>query len=258
MKRGICIIGFVALRAAPTHKSEMVSQLCFGDTFTVLEVENGWKYISMDYDNYQGWIHSSQMTTIPDEDYKHLNDCEHALAGDALGIIRQSDGARFHISAGSSLYINSSGIMKVAGKTFHYEGSRVSPQKMEMEKITEVASVFLNTPYLWGGRTVFGMDCSGFTQVVFKMLGIKLPRDANIQSGTGDPVHLIHEAQPGDLAFFGKPEEGIDHVGILCGDNTIIHSHGMVRLDKIDHQGIFNTSTGKYSHFLRLIKRVRP
>ena len=115
---------------------------------------------------------------------------------------------------------------------------------------------YLNAPYLWGGRSPFGIDCSGFTQLVFKFAGIKLQRDAYQQGGQGSIINFIEEVQPGDLAFFSNDEGAIIHVGIMLKDNRIIHSSGKVRIDKIDHFGIYNAETKKHSHLLKLIKRM--
>ena len=116
--------------------------------------------------------------------------------------------------------------------------------------------MYLNSPYLWGGRSPFGIDCSGFTQMVFKLNGIKLPRDAYEQAEIGKTLNFIEETQKGDLAFFDNEEGKIIHTGIIIDKNKIIHSSGKVRIDNLDHYGIFNAETGKYSHNLRLIKKV--
>jgi len=109
---------------------------------------------------------------------------------------------------------------------------------------------------LWGGRSPFGIDCSGFTQMVYKLCGMPLKRDAWMQAEQGQDIHLLDETQPGDLAFFDNEEGRIIHVGILTTKNRIIHASGKVRLDSIDHQGIFNSETKRYTHNLRLLKRL--
>jgi len=116
--------------------------------------------------------------------------------------------------------------------------------------------MYLNAPYLWGGRSPFGIDCSGFTQVIYKLNGFKLPRDASQQATIGETLSFIEESESGDLAFFDNEEGNIIHVGIMLENNNIIHASGKVRIDKIDHQGIFNSETNTYSHRLRLIKKI--
>jgi gamma-D-glutamyl-L-lysine dipeptidyl-peptidase len=114
----------------------------------------------------------------------------------------------------------------------------------------------LNSPYLWGGKTPFGIDCSGFTQMAYKLAGIKLRRDAWQQAEQGHTINLLEETEPGDLAFFDNDEGNIVHVGIILRDHKIIHAAGKVRIDSIDHYGINNKELKKYTHKLRLIKRM--
>ena len=129
-------------------------------------------------------------------------------------------------------------------------------QLQEKSKIITTALRFLNSPYLWGGRTPLGIDCSGFTQMVYRLQGIDLPRDAYQQSEVGTTLSFIEESEAGDLAFFDDQEGKITHVGIMLEDNHIIHASGKVRIDRIDQQGIFNKETGKHTHKLRLIKSI--
>jgi gamma-D-glutamyl-L-lysine dipeptidyl-peptidase len=124
-----------------------------------------------------------------------------------------------------------------------------------IDGIRELVLSWLNAPYQWGGRSVFGVDCSGFTQIIFRQLGIKLMRDAYQQAESGEMVNFISEGRCGDLAFFDNDDKKIVHTGILLGNDEIIHASGRVRIDKIDHYGIFNTEKNSYSHHLRMIKR---
>ena len=123
------------------------------------------------------------------------------------------------------------------------------------DSIQTIANKFINTPYLWGGRSVFGIDCSGFVQQVYRFFNKSLPRDAYEQATVGEVVGFLQEVQCGDLAFFDNEEGRIIHVGILFNSDTIIHSAGKVRVDKIDTMGIVNTDTGERTHKLRIIKR---
>ena len=116
--------------------------------------------------------------------------------------------------------------------------------------------MFLNAPYLWGGKTPFGVDCSGFTQMVYKLNGYKLMRDASQQSKQGEALSFIEESEPGDLAFFDNEEGNIIHVGIIMDDNYIIHASGKVRIDRLDHLGIYNAEINKHTHKLRVIKKI--
>jgi len=143
--------------------------------------------------------------------------------------------------------------MDVLGHTF--EGYATEHQQSK-SNLVDTALLYLNTPYLWGGKTPFGIDCSGFAQMVYKMNGYVLKRDAGQQSQQGEPLSFIEESEPGDLAFFDNNEGLIDHVGIILKDNHIIHVHGHVRIDRLDHTGIFNTDEKIYTHKLRVIKKI--
>ena len=145
--------------------------------------------------------------------------------------------------------------MQIEKKTYHYEG-KTKGEIVEKPSIVETAYVFLNTPYLWGGKSPFGIDCSGFTQMVYKLCGYSLLRDAKEQATQGEVLSFIEESEPGDLAFFDNDEGVITHVGIIMNDYNIIHAHGKVRIDKLDHSGIYNVDTQKHTHKLRVIKRL--
>ena len=162
------------------------------------------------------------------------------------------------ITLGSSLPQFRKNKLKLGEQDFSFEGNALNSSSIEHTEtaIEELATKYLNAPYLWGGRSIWGIDCSGFTQLVFKMLGIKIRRDAYQQADQGITLGFIEEAEPGDLAFFDNEDGKIIHVGILLGQGKIIHASGKVRIDRIDHQGIFNEETGKYSHKLRIIKRI--
>ncbi len=258
MKHGICLIAAAALRMHPDHKSEMVSQLIFGERFYIQEHITGWYHIEMSHDHYQGWIAGNQMTLLDETQFEQLENAEKYFSTSRFSSITDaSKGESFLISGGSTLYLQSNNIA-IGSKAFTFHEGKSSPKEAKPEQVTEFARVFLHTPYLWGGRSAFGFDCSGFVQLVFQMAGISLPRDASVQANQGEPVHLIHEARAGDLVFFDDAEENISHVGILLPEGRVIHAYGRVRIDHIDHQGIFNPGTGKYSHSLRLIKRVYP
>jgi len=169
----------------------------------------------------------------------------------------QEHGHYIPITIGCSLPYFDGLTCNLEGFEYHFDGQTNSVKHGKLPQfVSEIASLYLNAPYLWGGRSPLGIDCSGFTQVVFKAAGVRLPRDAYQQAEVGQTLGFVEEASEGDLAFFDNAEGKIIHVGIVLKDRFIIHASGKVRIDKLDHQGIFNRETGKYSHTLRVIKRI--
>jgi gamma-D-glutamyl-L-lysine dipeptidyl-peptidase len=257
MEFGVCILSAAAVRERPDHRYEMVSQLLFGEMFEILEQRNGWYHIRMIYDNYQGWVPVDQAEKLDYDEYIALKNHPPMITGDLLSFIQdKTQQTSFPVSAGCSVYFPDNGNISLGGRVFYYPGQIIDASEPSLANIVDHAMLFLNTPYLWGGRSVFGLDCSGYTQLVYKMAGIKIPRDSAIQASHGETVHLVHEARPGDLLFFDNQEGEINHVGMLLQDGYIIHAHGKVRIDRIDHNGIFDAEKNKYTHKLRLIRRM--
>lgn len=257
---GICHLGVVPCRFEPSDKSEMVTQLLFGETFEILKQEGKWLQIRITLDGYECWIDEKQYLPLSEEQYKKQSAFPVTCSADLVDLVtKSSDNSLTPVLAGSALPAYEHGKLFVGDQEFSFDGEITHPLS-ENENIpalvAEYATVFLNAPYLWGGRSVFGIDCSGFTQVVFKMAGIQLKRDAYQQAEQGITLSFVEEAQTGDLAFFDNEEGKIIHTGIVLPQGKIIHASGKVRVDKLDHQGIFNNDTKKYSHKLRLIKRV--
>lgn len=256
MEFGICLNGFAVLRERPDHRSELVSQLLFGELFEVLETRNGWHHVMLQLDRYQGWVAVNQVELMGFEDYNQIKALPPLLANDLIGFMEQrTERVSFPVGAGSVVY-SDNGHFSLLGRDYIYSGLVTDASVPRPDAIPDLAMMFLHVPYLWGGRSVFGMDCSGFVQLVYRLAGMQIPRDASVQAAKGETVHLIHEARPGDLLFFDNREEEIDHVGLLVGEGFIIHAHGRVRIDMIDHNGIYNRSLKKYTHRLRLIRRM--
>jgi hypothetical protein len=255
---GICNLSIVPCRAEASDKSEMVTQLLFGEYFEIIEHQSKWVKIRTDYDQYECWIDAKQYQLISEETFRDLQHTAHHLSTDLVQILlsKENDSA-IPIVIGSTLPYFDAEVCNLEGHEFFYEGSSVLPSQVaDKHKIIEFAYSYLNAPYLWGGRSPFGIDCSGFTQAVYKLAGEKLPRDAYQQAEMGQTLSFLEEAEPGDLAFFDNDEGRIIHVGIILEKNQIIHASGKVRLDNLDHYGIYNSDMKKYSHNLRLLKRI--
>lgn len=257
MQYGICLLSAVPGRKEPSNTSEMVTQLLFGDHYTVIETKEEWLKICIAYDNYECWINLKQHQTITSAIFNQLQSQKIICNTDLFQLI-QLEEKSFPVSLGCSLPLFSKNQINLNNKTYTVDGNtNVNFEKeVSIKKLLETAHQFLNSPYLWGGKTPMGIDCSGFTQLVFKIQGINLPRDAYQQVELGNPLNFVEEAEAGDLAFFDNEEGKIVHVGILLDNEKIIHASGYVKIDKFDHYGIFNSNTKKYSHTLRVIKRV--
>jgi len=257
MNFGVCCLSVIPVRADVSGKSEMVSQLLFGETFSILSKAKGWAKIITDHDSYEGWIDEKQFISLNDDEHAQILSSPKYYSTDLVHPLNQKDVGTLNIVPGSVLYNSTAAEFILGDKTFSFDGKMIATDiQPSSDKLIKNALYFLNSPYLWGGRTPFGIDCSGFVQIAARLSGISLPRDTREQSEEGEMINLISEALPGDLAFFDNAEGRIIHVGILLENAQIIHASGKVRIDTIDHQGIFKEESKNYSHQLRVIKRI--
>lgn len=257
MSAGIVHLAQIPGRAEPSDASEMVTQLLFGEVFMVLERKGSWVKIQCAWDNYKCWIDEKQFRPLHADSASDPNPASTITSQEVVGVVHNlADATSMPIVLGSTLPGYNGKTCTVGDLEFGYTGAISDPFAGTKGLIAENAHSYLNAPYLWGGRSPFGIDCSGFTQMAYKLSGIQIPRDAYEQARVGNALSFVEEAEPGDLAFFDNDEGRIIHVGIMLGDHKIIHASGKVRIDKIDHQGIFNVDTGRYSHSLRIIKRI--
>ena len=248
MQYGICNLSIVPLRLEASDTSELVSQVLYGDLFKIIEMRKSWCKIRLAFDKYEGWIDTKQYFDITKEDYEALRDETPKFSTDLIEFIEDKNQQLYYIPLGAQL-----NGLRLLEHTF--DGEIIEGKKDKNEIIT-AAFNYLNAPYLWGGKTPFGIDCSGFTQMVYKLNGYKLLRDASQQATQGEALSFIEESEPGDLAFFDNVEGNIVHVGIIMQDNYIIHAHGKVRIDRLDHSGIFNVDSRMHTHKLRVIKKI--
>lgn len=250
---GVCNLSLVPCRKEPSDRSEMVNQLLFGDPIEIIEELEKWVKIRSAYDGYESYIDKKQYMKVDEAFYTSLQN-DQQIALDPIGLLSRSNNQIMTIVCGSTLPGLTNGAFTIGTESFFFDGNSRTFDKAERGLITENALLFLNAPYLWGGRSAFGIDCSGFTQVAYKLSGLKIKRDASEQATQGKVLSFIEEAQPGDLAFFDNEEGRIIHVGIVLQNNKIIHASGKVRIDLLDHHGIYNEEIKKYTHRLRVLK----
>ncbi|MFY9242860.1 MAG: C40 family peptidase [Polaribacter sp.] len=252
---GICNLSIVPIRKEANHLSEMTSQLLFGEHFTVLEKTKNWSKIKVFFDDYEGFIDNKQFAEISEKTFQELATAKSMHSANIVDFIVSSKNELITIPIGCKLPFLSDKELLINSTKYSYEGNFFTG-KLPKQEIIQKAYTFLNTPFLWGGKTPFGIDCSGFTQTVYKLCGYKLFRDAQEQSKQGEVLSFIEESEPGDLAFFDNEEGEITHVGIILNDYQIIHAFGKVRIDTLDHSGIFNADLQKHTHKLRVIRKL--
>ncbi len=259
MNYGISNLSIIPVRLEPSEKSEMVTQVLFGEHFEMREQMVGWTNIKLAHDGYEGWVDTKMISPINKRTLTKIENSSSAVTADVITIVPVNDEQNLMLVAGSTLpvwrpYLKQFSLLKetyvATGKVIY--GEPKDPRKVVIDQSLK----YFNAPYLWGGRTPFGVDCSGLTQVIYKMIGIALPRDASQQVNYGTAMSFVDEAEPGDLAFFDNEEGNIVHVGIIWKRNKIIHASGKVRIDNVDQFGIFNIDTQRYTHKLRVMKKI--
>jgi len=252
MEYGICNLAVIPMRAEPNERSEQVSQVLFGEAFEILEWKEGWAEILTLQDHYKGWISRLQFVMLGHMAYQQLLQEPPKLTYKAITQAwKIKDNSILYLPAGSSLSFLNGTTCYIDKEKFEIIG-----QMGQNESIDLVAKSFINTPYLWGGRTHFGIDCSGFTQMVFKLKGIQLRRDASLQAQEGRLIDSLNQALIGDLAFFENTDGKITHVGMLFNREHIIHASGKVKIDQIDEKGIYSQEQNRYTHKLHSIRRM--
>ena len=255
--KGICRLSVVPVRAEGSDASEMITQLLFGDHYEVLAVSEGFKWIKIRicFDGYEGWIDSKQYHHITDDYFDQINNSDYKICTDLTASILYHK-TLLPVTIGAIIPISTNEIFEVEEHLgFNGEAKSLSARR-DFDFLKHIGKRYLNAPYLWGGKSPFGIDCSGFTQIVYRICGYKLKRDASQQVEQGVHVDALREAMPGDLAFFRNEHKKVTHVGILLENQEIIHASGKVKIDFLDENGIFNAEQKGYTHYLTDIKRV--
>ncbi len=268
---GIALLGIIPMRALPSETTEMVSQMLFGESYKVLAVSENqkWYYILTDIDQYNGWISSGQHYELDKLTYKNYQKLPFQLSK-ANETYIHIDNVTFALPQGCIIKKNQDKKLVLGEKEIIFEGKLqkiTQKSKVHFLKKIQFLKNFLYAPYLWGGKTPFGVDCSGFVQQVYRLFGVNLLRDARLQHTQGEEVWSLADLQTGDLAFF-KRNDKIVHVGIVFSQKdackylekiqfpiqfkdawVVVHSADFVRIDFLDKKGLFRRQTQAYSHF---------
>jgi cell wall-associated NlpC family hydrolase len=249
MEYGICPLSMVPVYERADTGSGWVTQLLYGESFKVPESRKHWSRIRTAPDQCEGWVINTQVHPIEEAVYEGLQEPGRTrIASDLVSHICTRDGLLLPIPLGAS--VHSAPVLEHLHEGMAFEAGAGK------ETLVDTALLCLNSPEVKGGRSPFGIDADGFSQVVYRTIGVPLNRRADQQASQGVPLSFIEESEPGDLAFFDGPDGVINHVGLIMGDNYIIHCHGKVRIDRIDHTGIFNTDLRRYTHSLRVIVKI--
>jgi cell wall-associated NlpC family hydrolase len=250
MQFGICSLSLLPVHETADGHSGLVTQLLYGELFCLLESRKHWSRIRTQADQTEGWVRNSQVRYLEEADYRALErESNSGCAADLVSHICTAEGVLLPVPLGASV-----GHAPQLGHS--HEGTVFPLRSAGRETLVDTALLYLGSPEMQGGRSPFGIDAGGLSQMVYRSQGIPLKRNPHQQATQGTPLSFIEESDPGDLAFFDGPDGVIHHVGIIMKDNYIIHCHGEVRIDRIDHTGIFNTSLRRYTHPLRVIKKI--
>lgn len=253
---GICHLSIVPMRTEPSDKSELCTQLIFGDAYSIIDENEKWFKIKTAFDDYEGWIDKLQHNDISENNFTQYIIQPQAVCYDDVALVEHQHGSQL-ITLGATLPFLEGRKFTIGNNKYTYEGELYAPTSLVDDGLVKFFALrFSHSPYLWGGKTLFGTDCSGFVQTVYKLLGYKIKRDAYQQAEHGIEVKDINQIKTGDLVFFENDNQRITHVGMVLEENKIIHAHGEVRIDVVDEKGIFNLTKKKYSHKFSKIRRI--
>lgn len=254
-KYAFVTIACLPLRSEPCEKAEIATQLLFADIVHLIETDGNWSRVHCLFDDYIGWIDNKTLQYF--ENLEFINNCNFSVLDNLFSWAYDYNEEKVLLPAGATIYNYNPNDLTFNLNNLQYKLTQpITKYEANSNNILHLAKQFLNCPYLWGGKTAFGIDCSGLVQVVFKIVGIHLLRDAAQQVNHGTTISFLEEAKPADLIFFDNEQGKIVHVGIYMGNNQIIHASGKVRIDEIDNYGIYRKDKKKYTHKLRVIKRI--
>lgn len=244
------IVPVAPVRASASHKAEIVTQLLFGETAEIVEQQGEFYKVKCTYDKYEGWVQDRQVVEGGEINSQTIIatsslvvECNKTVLHLSPGSILPADKTNWQIGP-YNFVLPKASLPVVAG-----------PLSASSDTILKIAQQYMGASYLWGGKSIFGLDCSGFTQQVFKIAGIYLDRDAWQQALQGAAVGSLQEARPGDLAFFANEKGRINHVGIISSASSIMHASANARHDELDAKGIRNRELNIYTHMLTVIRR---
>ena len=246
------------MRKEPDETAEMVNQVLFGESFSIIEQdrERNFSLISLHHDQYEGWINSRCIRFLSEADWEMIKEHPVSVTHEPMETLTaETMELQIVIGCGSIIRYSSPGKTIIDQNVYNVPISPPQDTYNIRENLVQFGLKLVSIPYLWGGRSSFGFDCSGLCQNIFRQAGIQIPRDASQQANHGKPVNFIAEALAGDLAFFDNNDGNIIHVGMILNNGKIIHASGKVKIDELDHQGIFSREQNRYTHQLRLIKK---
>lgn len=249
MQYGICPLSLIPLTTQPDDFGGLITQLLYGEHFRILEHRKNWSRIRNSYDSCEGWVRNLHYLELSKPAFESLeSSASEKWCNDLVSIVINENEHFIPVVLGS-------GVAHTQLLNHQFDGN-ARPGSQLKSDLRALAMLYLNAPEFRGGKSPFGIDASGFAQMVYKMAGWPLPRFAGQQAQRGEVLSFIEESEEGDLAFFDNDQGVIDHAGIILKDNYVIHSSGKVRIDRLDHTGIFNMDLNRYTHPLRVIKKI--
>ena len=258
MEKGIVYQGYVPVRREPSETSEMVSQVLFGEEFRILNSNGKWLQISLYFDGIEGWVTKDGVDTIEPENMpENESDRGYRMVSHPCIIVQDLKLDRQLILPAGSIWPKTGGNALTLGRhefgLLSEEGLITPGPHMDPE---EIGKGLISLPHLWGGRSGFGFDGPGLVQMLCRMMGLQLPRQCNQQAGLGTTVNFMHEIRKGDLAYFDNEEAELVHAGMVLDGGRVLHCSTNVRIDRLDHHGIYSIEKEAYTYKLRVIKRL--